>query len=196
MLYSDKDIKKLIELDVIDIDPLPDLSVALGSCSIDLRLEGLIIPAWQSEKEIANTAYAFAITSDQALAYLQENPHYKVIRDITIPPHGFVLATTLETVTLPNHIVGHLHGRSSIARVGVGVHITAGIIDAGWSGKIVLELVNHSNVPVTLQHSQRVCALTFEALSSPTTRPYNQRENAKYKGQNGVVGSRLEQDKE
>ncbi len=195
MLYSDKDIIELLQNGVIKIDPLPFLPYALGSCSVDLRLQGN--PCSPNDKGYTKEVeYVYTDRFGVRLTGIMLTENRDDHWDIVIPAHGFVLAATLETVTLPNHIVGHLHGRSSLAREGVGVHITAGIIDAGWSGKIVLELVNHSDQPVTLQHSQRVCALTFEALSSPTTRPYNQRENAKYKGQDGVIGSRLEQDKE
>ncbi len=109
-------------------------------------------------------------------------------------PGELALAVTHESVTLPADIVGWLDGRSSLARLGLMVHVTAHRIDPGWQGKIVLECFNSGKLPLALRPHMTIGALNFERLSSPVARPYNKRENAKYKDQQEAVASRISQD--
>lgn len=101
---------------------------------------------------------------------------------------------TYESVTLPDNIVGWLDGRSSLARLGLMVHVTAHRIDPGWSGRIVLEFYNGGRLPLALRPGMVIGALNFETMSGPAARPYNKRTNAKYKSQQGAVASRIDQD--
>ena len=109
-------------------------------------------------------------------------------------PGELALAVTFETVTLPANIVGWLDGRSSLARLGLMVHVTAHRIDPGWQGKIVLEFFNSGKLPLALRPGMTIGALNFERLSGPVARPYNQRKSAKYKDQQDAVASRISQD--
>ena len=109
-------------------------------------------------------------------------------------PGELALAVTYESVHLPSDIVGWLDGRSSLARLGLMVHVTAHRIDPGWSGRIVLEFYNGGKLPLALRPKMKIGALNFEMLSGVAARPYNKRENAKYKSQQGAVASRINQD--
>ncbi|MCG9755147.1 dCTP deaminase [Shewanella insulae] len=110
-------------------------------------------------------------------------------------PGELALAVTHESLTLPADIVGWLDGRSSLARLGLMVHVTAHRIDPGWQGKIVLEFYNSGKLPLALKPMMTIGALNFERLSSPVARPYNKRKSAKYKDQQEALASRISQDK-
>ncbi|NHI00778.1 MULTISPECIES: dCTP deaminase [Oceanimonas] len=109
-------------------------------------------------------------------------------------PGELALAVTHESVTLPDDIVGWLDGRSSLARLGLMVHVTAHRIDPGWSGRIVLEFYNSGKLPLALRPQMVIGALNFETMSGPAERPYMSRANAKYKSQKGADASRINQD--
>lgn len=109
-------------------------------------------------------------------------------------PGQLALAVTHESVTLPDDIVGWLDGRSSLARLGLMVHVTAHRIDPGWSGKIVLEFYNSGRLPLALRPGMPIGALSFEMMSGSADKPYNKRDNAKYKNQQGAVASRINED--
>ena len=109
-------------------------------------------------------------------------------------PGELALAVTFESVTLPSDLVGWLDGRSSLARLGLMVHVTAHRIDPGWSGCIVLEFYNSGKLPLALRPGMPIGALSFEPLSGPAARPYNRRQDAKYRDQQGAVASRIDKD--
>lgn len=109
-------------------------------------------------------------------------------------PGELALSVTLESVTLPDNVVGWLDGRSSLARLGLMVHVTAHRIDPGWHGQIVLEFFNSGKLPLALRPGMVIGALSFEPMSGPADRPYNRRQDAKYKNQQGAVGSRISED--
>lgn len=109
-------------------------------------------------------------------------------------PGELALAVTLESVTLPDSVVGWLDGRSSLARLGLMVHVTAHRIDPGWHGHIVLEFFNSGKLPLALRPGMVIGALSFEPMSGSADRPYNRRQDAKYKNQQGAVGSRISED--
>ncbi len=109
-------------------------------------------------------------------------------------PGELALAVTYESVTLPADLVGWLDGRSSLARLGLMVHVTAHRIDPGWSGRIVLEFFNAGKLPLALRPGMMIGALSFEPLTGPAARPYNRRQDAKYRDQQGVVASRIDKD--
>lgn len=110
----------------------------------------------------------------------------------TILPNEFVLATTKEVVDLDSHVMGQLHGRSSVGRLGLFVH-NAGLVDAGYVGQLTLELYNASPYPIELKEGMRICQLTVHTLSSSAEEAYNDESN-KYQKQNGVTPSKLWQD--
>jgi len=115
------------------------------------------------------------------------------MRGVAIPidgyvlhPGEFVLGSTQETVTLPNHIIGRLEGKSSIGRLGLMAHVTAGFIDPGFQGNLTLEMVNLLRVPIILRAGKKICQVAFAYMNSSVDNPYNGR----YQNSRGVVASR------
>ncbi|MBI3954919.1 dCTP deaminase [Candidatus Gottesmanbacteria bacterium] len=188
MILSDKDIKKHLQQGKIKITPQPDIKESLGSCSIDLRL-----------------GFSFRVFDHSKYPYIDpRNPNLTV--DVTneikikenepfiLQPADFVLATTIESFELPDDLLARLEGRSSLGRLGIVVHSTASIFEPGWKGKVVMELGNMGRMPVALYAGMRVCALTFEELSSPADIPYNRKKSAKYLGQEEPLPSKISED--
>ena len=104
----------------------------------------------------------------------------------TLKPKEFILGSTMEYVTLPNDILARVEGRSSIGRLGVMCHVTAGFIDPGFHGNITLELYNCSDKPFTLHTGDALCQIVFETLNRSCEKPYD----GKYQEDTGVVNSR------
>jgi len=189
MILSDRDIKKAIISKRIIITPTPDFKIQLGSCSIDLRL--------------GNTFRIFEHSKFSHIDPSKKDFSNEITREIKIKsgeqfmmqPGDFVLAVTLEKVKIPADLMGRLEGRSSLGRLGIVVHSTASIFDPGWNGKPVLELGNLSRMAVALTAGMRICAMTFEELSSPAEIPYTSKKFAKYKFQNSPVESRIHEEK-
>lgn len=112
---------------------------------------------------------------------------------ILVPPGKLVLATTMEWLKLPNDICARVLGRSSLGRLGISVHQTAGYIDPGFQGEITLELSNHGPAPVELRSGDRICQIVFEELSSPALEPYGH-EGSNYQNQSGATPSSMDFD--
>lgn len=110
----------------------------------------------------------------------------------TIQPNAFVLATTKEVVDLDDNVMGLLHGRSSVGRLGLFVH-NAGLVDSGYEGQLTLELYNAAPYPIELKEGMRICQLTVHTLSSSAKEAYNDESN-KYQQQSGVTPSKLWED--
>jgi dCTP deaminase len=109
-----------------------------------------------------------------------------------IHPGSFCLGSTLETVTIPNDIVARVDGKSSLGRLGLLVHATAGYVDPGWTGKLTLELSNQSQMPIALYYGMRIAQISFIELTTPVDRPYGSAElGSKYQGQTGPTPSRI-----
>src|ERR1700693_3714905 len=98
----------------------------------------------------------------------------------TLQPHEFPLAITKEPLELDDDVLGRLEGRSSLGRIGIIVHGTAGLFDPGWIGKATLELSNLGRMPVALYPGMRICSFTFEQLSSRVAVPYRKKVGNKY----------------
>ncbi len=190
MIYSDRDIKRLLAEGTIRIEPPPNLDTQLGSCSLDLRLSHEF-----SLFEYDKHPFIDIRDADQARQTTRQ-VHVEDDQAFFLHPGSFVLAVTIERVELPDHIVGRLEGRSSLGRLGIIVHATASVIDPGWRGRVVLELANHGLMPVALYPGIRVCSLTFEELSTPADRPYWRKAEAKYADQSGLIPSRIADDPE
>jgi dCTP deaminase len=188
MVLSDKDIKKALADNRIKIDPAPDFQTQLGSCSVDLRL-GNTFRVFEYSRypyiDPAKKDYSNEITK---VIEIDKDGYF------IIQPGDFVLAVTLESVKIARDLMGRLEGRSSLGRLGLVVHSTASIFDPGWDGKPVLELGNLGRMAIKLSCGMRICAMTFEELSSPAT-PYTKRALAKYKFQQGPEESRIHEEK-
>lgn len=190
MVLSDRDIKKELASGRITITPKPDLTVQLGSCSIDLRL-----------------GKYFRVFNHSQFPYIDpNNPQLAtdMMKEVVVPegkpfilqPGDFVLATTMESFQLPDDLIARLEGRSSLGRLGIVVHSTASIFDPGWNGVVVMELGNQGRMPVALYPGMRICALTFEELTSPAQVPYYKKKAAKYVGQKTPEASKISEESE
>ncbi|OGE76695.1 MAG: dCTP deaminase [Candidatus Doudnabacteria bacterium RIFCSPHIGHO2_02_FULL_48_21] len=188
MILSDKDIKTKFESGEIKISPMPDLNVALGPMSIDLRLGHQFMVFKRTEQPYIDVQQPDTFQNLTSLINKQNHEPF------TIHPGEFMLATTLESVEIPNNLAGRLEGRSSLGRLGIVIHSTAGKFDPGWKGNLVLEISNIGLVPVRVYPEMRVCQLLFEELSSETAQPYTKRESSKYKFQHDPVGSKITSD--
>jgi dCTP deaminase len=185
MILSDRDIKKAIEQGRIKVDPAPDYSTSLGSCSLDLRLGSevrVFRPAKTTHIDVRHMADAEKMMEE--LVIPEGEP-------LVLHPGDLVLATTLEWLEIANDLIGRIEGRSSLGRLGVIVHGTASIFDAGWKGKPVMELGNLGEVPVILWPGMRICAFTFEELSSPAEVPYTNKKAGKYVNQSKPLASQF-----
>lgn len=193
MRLCDTDIENEIEQGHIVITPKPDATMISG-VSVDIRLG--------NEFRVFQDHTAPFIDLSGPKAEVQKAMNSVMSDEIIIPdgeafflhPGELALAVTYESVTLPDNIVGWLDGRSSLARLGLMVHVTAHRIDPGWSGQIVLEFYNSGKLPLALRPKMKIAALNFETMSNSAARPYNKRDDAKYKGQKGAVASRISQD--
>ena len=189
MVLSDHDIKQAIIKKKIVVTPEPDLTTQLGTCSLDLRL-GDVFRIFDHSKypyiDPSKKDYSNEITKKVTV---RPGEHF------IMQPGEFVLAVTLERVKIPDNMMGRLEGRSSLGRLGIVVHSTASIFDAGWDGKCVLELGNLGRMAVELTPGMGICAMSFEELSSVADIPYNKKRTAKYRIQNEPVESKYHQDK-
>ncbi|MFC1646709.1 dCTP deaminase [Patescibacteria group bacterium] len=190
MVLSDADIRKKIESNQIEIVPIPDLSSQLGSCSIDLRLG--------KKFRIFNYSRVPFIDPNNSKnnKSMMTEIEVKNGEPFILQPSDFVLATTMESFRLPTDLLARLEGRSSLGRLGIVVHSTASVFDPGWDGVAVLELGNLGRMPVALYPGMRICALTFEELSSPAQTPYGKKKSAKYIGQNSPIASRIDMEQD
>jgi len=194
MRLCDKDIEQYLDEEKIVILPKPDSSMISG-VSVDIRL-GNEFRVFQDHTAPFIDLSGPKEEMQQAMDSVMSDEIY--IKDgdaFFLHPGELALAVTNESVTLPDNIVGWLDGRSSLARLGLMVHVTAHRIDPGWSGQIVLEFYNSGKLPLALRPKMKIAALNFETMSSSAARPYNKREDAKYKGQKGAVASRISEDK-
>ncbi len=189
MILSDRDIKKALQKKQIIIKPKPDLEEQLGSCSLDLRL-----------------GYHFRIFKHRRLPFIDpfdsDTTHgmtdeIKISKKepYVIQPGEFVLASILEWVELPDDIAARIDGRSSLGRLGLVIHSTAGHIDAGFKGSITMELTNIGTMPIMLYPKMRICQLVFEPLSSPAERPYTLKPGAKYHGKDRPAETAISDEK-
>jgi dCTP deaminase len=107
-------------------------------------------------------------------------------------PGEFVLGSTLERVAIPDDMVARLEGKSSLGRLGLLIHSTAGYVDPGWDGFLTLELSNVANLPITIYPGMKIGQISFFRLSTPAERPYGSTETrSKYQGQRGPTASRF-----
>ena len=188
MVLSDRDILQHISAGKIKITPAPDLQTQLGSCSIDFKLSNTF-RVFEHSKYAYIDLRAGIDTSD-----LMRRVDVPDGEAFTMQPGEFVLAATQEKLELADDVMARLEGRSSLGRLGIIVHSTAGLFDPGWIGTATLELGNLGRMPVKLYPGMRICAFTFEQLSSPAKVPYQLKPANKYAGQNGPETSRFAKD--
>ena len=182
MVLSDGSIRREIEAGRIVIDPYDgDL---IQPSSIDVRVD-------RRFRVFQNSRYPY-IDVRQAMEDLTELVEVQGEEPFILHPGEFVLGQTLERVTLPNDLVARLEGKSSLGRLGLLIHSTAGFVDSGFSGNLTLELSNVANLPITIYHGMPIGQISFMRMDSPVERPYGTRETgSKYQGQGEPTPSRF-----
>ena len=195
MRLSDKSIIEAMDAQRIEIDPRPENN-SISGVTVDLRL-GNRFRVFSSHTtphiDLSGTREEMNRAIDKVMSD-------EVIVDgdeaFFLHPGELALGITLESVTIPDDLVGWLDGRSSLARLGLLVHVTAHRIDPGWSGNIVLEFYNAGKLPLALREGMAIGAISFETMSTEALRPYRKREDAKYKDQSGPLASKISEDKD
>ena len=181
MVLSDRSIRRLVEQGRIGIEPYePEL---MQPSSLDVRVDRYF-------RVFRNSRYPFIDVKAQQ-EDLTEVVEVEDEEAFILHPGEFVLGSTLERVTLPDDLVARLEGKSSLGRLGLLIHSTAGIIDPGWDGHVTLELSNVANLPITIYPGMKIGQLSFVQLSEPAERPYGSKGiGSKYQGQRGPTPSR------
>jgi dCTP deaminase len=181
MVLSDRTIRRLLEEGRIGIDPYAE--ELLQPSSVDVRVDRLF-------RVFRNSRYPF-IDVKQEMEELTELVEVDTEEAFILHPGEFVLGSTLERITLPDDLVARLEGKSSLGRLGLLIHSTAGFIDPGWDGHVTLELSNVANLPITIYYGMKIGQLSFVQLSEPAERPYGTGSlGSKYQGQAGPTPSR------
>ncbi|CAI8189780.1 MAG: dCTP deaminase [Glaciecola sp. HTCC2999] len=193
MRLCDKDIFTFLNQGKIAIDPMPDYSEISG-LTVDMRLGNKFRVFQDHAAPYIDLSGEKSDVQAQLDSVMSDEICIDDDKAFFLHPGELALAITYESVTLPSNIVGWLDGRSSLARLGLMVHVTAHRIDPGWSGNIVLEFFNSGKLPLALRPKMKIGALSFEVLSDHAEKPYNARVDAKYKDQTGAVASRINQD--
>ena len=188
MVLSDRDIRKALESGRIGIDPFPDLDRQLGSISVDFRLGNTFMVFEHSRFSYIDPRQPQSIGDAMRTIVIEvESP-------FIMQPGDFALASTMESLELPDDLLGRLEGRSSIARLGITVHSTAALFEPGWIGTATMELSNLGRMAVALYPGMRICAFSFEPVSSPVTTPYKLKKDNKYAGQRDPRASQLSEE--
>jgi dCTP deaminase len=181
MVLSDRTIRAEIEAGRIEIDPF-DPSMIQPS-SIDVRADNKF-------RVFHNARYPY-IDVRQPQEDLTELVEVEEERPFILHPGEFVLGQTLERVRLPDDLVGRLEGKSSVGRLGLLIHSTAGFIDAGFEGNLTLELSNVANLPITIYQGMPIGQISFMRMDGPVEHPYGSGEaRSKYQGQDEPTPSR------
>ena len=186
MVLSDRTIKEEIAKGRIIIEPLvPD---CIQPASVDLHLDKTLL--------IFNPQrYPAYIDVKRSQDHLNELAEIDEERAFFLNPGEFVLASTLESITLPDDIVGRLEGKSSLGRIGLLIHSTAGYVDPGWHGHLTIELSNVAKLPITLYYKMKIGQISFLGLTSSVDRLYGAAElGSKYQGQTEPTASKYHED--
>ncbi|MFP5256650.1 MAG: dCTP deaminase [Acidimicrobiia bacterium] len=181
MILSDRSMREAIAAGRIVIEPFDESMVQ--PASIDVRLDRFFrvflnhtMPVIDVKQNLEELTHLVEMTDDQPFV---------------LHPGEFVLGATLERVTLPDDLVARVEGKSSLGRLGLLIHSTAGFVDPGWSGAITLELSNVANLPITLYPGMKIGQISFMQMTTPADEPYGSNKlGSKYQGQRGPTPSR------
>ena len=181
MVLSDRTISRLLDEGRIEIEPYDP--ALLQPSSVDVRVDRFF-------RVFHNARYPF-IDVREPQEDLTELVEVDEERPFILHPGEFVLGSTLERIRLPDDLVARLEGKSSLGRLGLLIHSTAGFIDPGWDGHVTLELSNVANLPITLYVGMKIGQLSFVQLTEPAENPYGAALlGSKYQGQAGPTPSR------
>jgi dCTP deaminase len=181
VVLSDATIARYLAEGRIEIDPYDES--LLQPSSVDVRVDAFF-------RVFHNNRYPF-IDVKVEQAELTELVEVDGEHPFVLHPGEFVLGSTLERVRLPDDLVARLEGKSSLGRLGLLIHSTAGFIDPGWDGHVTLELSNVANLPITIYPGMKIGQISFMQMTEPAARPYGSSQiGSKYKGQKGPTPSR------
>ena len=190
MILSDGDILDRLEAGDLVIEPLEDVSLQVQPASVDVRLGREFL-----EFQRANIPSIHPNSDEEAESYVTETV-VEEDEEFILHPGDFVLGTTKERVEIPRDLVAQVEGRSSLGRLAIVVHATAGFVDPGFRGRITLELSNLGTAPVALSPGMRISQLVFTELKTPAREPYGSGRGSKYQDQGGPQASRIQDDDE
>jgi dCTP deaminase len=185
VVLSDRDIRAEIEAGRIVIDPyVPE---AVQPSSVDLHLDNRF-------RVFRNSRYPYIDVREEQ-PELTELVQIGGDEPFILHPGEFVLGSTLERVQLPDDVVARLDGKSSLGRLGLLIHSTAGFVDPGWEGNLTLELSNVANLPITLYDGMKIGQISFQRMSSPVEVGYGDaRLGSRYRGQRDPTASLYHRD--
>ena len=182
MVLSDRTIKEELDKGRIVIEPLDPSCIQ--PASVDLHLGDQLLV-------FLNYTRPF-IDVREHLGDLTESVWIADDKPFMLHPGQFVLATLLEYIEIPDDLLGRLDGKSSLGRIGLLIHSTAGFIDPGWRGRLTLELSNVANLPITLYKGMKIGQVSFMRLTTPSETPYGSPSlGSKYQDQDGPTPSKL-----
>jgi len=181
-VLSDVDIGEEIAYGDLEVEPV-NLSEQLQPCSLDIRI-GDEVARYKTANVIIDSQ------STNAERHLESEPLFEG-DSFLVEPDDFLLLNTEEWVSIPPYLEAELRGRSSYGRLGLEVHSTAALLDPGFAGQIVLEVSNNSQHSIRLYRGDRIGQLVFKELRTRSKTPYGEKEDSKYDGQIGAVGSRI-----
>jgi len=182
MVLSDHTIKEQMLAGRIRIEPCDPADIQPSS--VDLHLG-------ESFQVFRNSRYPY-IDPSREQAGLMEPVSASVEEPFVLHPGEFVLGTTIERIVLPEDIVARLEGKSSLGRLGLLIHSTAGYVDPGWDGRLTLELSNVANLPILLMPGMAIGQISFSRMTTPVDRPYGTPGlGSKYQGQESATPSRM-----
>ncbi|HLG71454.1 MAG TPA: dCTP deaminase [Chloroflexota bacterium] len=182
MILSDRSIREELAAGRIGISPFQDHQIQPSS--VDLRLGSRFRRFQRTNKPFIDVKHPVHDLME-VLDVADGEP-------VIVRPREFMLGTTVETITIPDDMVGQLEGRSSLGRLGIIIHSTAGYIDPGFSGQVTLEISNLLEEAVALYPGMRIAQIFFSRMTTPADRPYGSGDLAsKYQGQEDTTASRL-----
>ena len=188
MVLSDRDILQYLDEGRIRITPEVDRKTQVSSCSVDFRLGNTFMVFEHSRYSYIDPRSPVSVAESMRKIIIPEGGQFMM------HPGDFVLASTVESIELPDDLLGRLEGRSSMARLGIIVHSTAALFEPGWIGTATMELGNLGRIAVALYPGMRICSFTFEQLSSPANVPYRLKVGNKYAGQTLPEASKISLD--
>lgn len=184
MILSDRSIRKEIRSGRLKLSPYDPKSVQPASYDVKLG----------DEFRIFKNIHKPYLDVKEDMKGFMELVRVKKGDPIILHPREFVLGTTIEKITLPADLMCQLNGRSSLGRLGIIIHATAGFVDPGFSGHITLEMSNMANIPIALYPGMRIGQFSFMRLDFPAESIYGKQRGSKYYGQKGPTASRLYED--
>lgn len=190
MILSDGDIRRRLDAGDLAIEPLSDPELQIQPASVDLRLGREFL-----EFQRANIPCIHPDSANEVDEYVTETMVDEK-SEFILHPGDFVLGTTVERLSVPDDLIARVEGRSSLGRLAVVIHATAGIVDPGYRGQVTLELSNLGTAPVALSPGMRISQVIFTELKNAAERPYGSDRGSKYQDQTGPQASKIGGDDE